>query len=657
MRPRARVRGGEARSVRQPAWVRGSRAALAPTLLALALAAPAAHAGWSAASLVSASASEQAQAGVVPAEVDVSADGRRVVFRTSSRNLFDDPEPPGAFRQGGIFRKDLLTGALTLVAPGNVVDASDPTQLQVGAQDPSISGDGRYVAFDTSQGLVPQDVNGVRDVYVRDMTQPASAPSAYALVSAPSGSETPIAYDPAASGSFVGARGAISDDGRRVAFVVADASSDGGAGGTEAPGGQLLLRDLDTRSTTLVTVGLDGRPAGGAGPRAVLSGDGTTVAWPGANVSAQAPVVAGEQAADDPATVEYLWRRVADGAAAVTRRVSGTGDPDDPGCPPGGSVSSGDGPVVSPCDGPFQAGTASIGQAGLLALSRDGREVAFAALPRLRGLPLGEGGGAELFLADMRSGRSRKQALTELTRGSVNATDVARSAGIVGVGLSGDGRYLAFGTARIGFLLPQPALIGPVANVPGAQQVYVADLVQRTLQLVTFSFDGAQVDVNGANASPALDDTGDVVAFASEADRLVLGDGNSAVDAFVVRRLGEVGAPLPQQLPPTPAPLRFAPQPTLRARAITRAHGRIVVRLIAPGGGRVQVRAALGRRTLVRAGRGFPATGTLRLTLRVGSRAQRRARRSSRPLKLRALLAPTAAGSLARVVTVRREAW
>ncbi len=68
-----------------------------------------------------------------------------------------------------------------------------------GAESPSISADGRYVAFDTAQQLVPQDTNENYDVYVRDMTVPLSAErkssGAYTLVSAQNGSEEPPIYD------------------------------------------------------------------------------------------------------------------------------------------------------------------------------------------------------------------------------------------------------------------------------------------------------------------------------------------------------------------------------------------------------------------------------------------------------------------------------
>jgi Tol biopolymer transport system component len=48
--------------------------------------------------------------------------------------------------------------------------ATDGSQARLGSHDPTISADGRYVAF-TSQAtnLVPHDTNGARDVFVHDM--------------------------------------------------------------------------------------------------------------------------------------------------------------------------------------------------------------------------------------------------------------------------------------------------------------------------------------------------------------------------------------------------------------------------------------------------------------------------------------------------------
>ena len=72
--------------------------------------------------------------------------------------------------------------------------------------------------------------------------------------------------------------------------------------------------------------------AGGALRRAGISADGTTVAWTGQNAGAQTRFLGGENAG--PSFLYYLWRRVADGPSAPTRRITGLADPDDPACPP-----------------------------------------------------------------------------------------------------------------------------------------------------------------------------------------------------------------------------------------------------------------------------------------------------------------------------------
>ena len=136
---------------------------------------------------------------------------------------------------------------------------------------------------------------------------------------------------------------ALSADGRTVAFVYE---------------GQVYVRDLATRETTLVSVERDplsgamepGVPvAGGAVVRkpilpgqagAAISADGSAVAWLGAHVPAQVPLAAGEAAsiAGFDRLHQPLGRAalaaVADGPLAPTRRIVG-GAPLAPGCPYG----------------------------------------------------------------------------------------------------------------------------------------------------------------------------------------------------------------------------------------------------------------------------------------------------------------------------------
>ena len=90
----------------------------------------------------------------------VSRNGRYVVF-TASSNMFT-PNPSGAT----VFVRDLQAGVTT------PVDVSyNGTVTNNWADDPSISADGRYVAFSSyASNLVPDDMNGQPDVFVRDMT-------------------------------------------------------------------------------------------------------------------------------------------------------------------------------------------------------------------------------------------------------------------------------------------------------------------------------------------------------------------------------------------------------------------------------------------------------------------------------------------------------
>src|SRR5205085_1173304 len=155
---------------------------------------------------------------------------------------------------------------------------------------------------------------------------------------------------------------------------------------------------------------------------------------------------------------EPLWRRIADGPSAPTRRVAGAGDPEAPGCPAGGSIAD------PACQGPYpDLGNNFNGdqfpQGGWVArptwdgiitpsLSADGRTVAF-----LGGTPTGPthaaNAGYDLFVADMRPGLARRAALRRLTQdlGGAPLTDLA---------LSADGRRIAFATVRTTFALSPP---------------------------------------------------------------------------------------------------------------------------------------------------------------------------------------------------------
>ena len=68
----------------------------------------------------------------------ISADGRYVAMETFARNFFadDDPDPPGQYRAGGIFRFDLQTRALQKVADGNLFQEGTNAFMRRGASAP-----------------------------------------------------------------------------------------------------------------------------------------------------------------------------------------------------------------------------------------------------------------------------------------------------------------------------------------------------------------------------------------------------------------------------------------------------------------------------------------------------------------------------------------
>jgi hypothetical protein len=575
-----------------------------------ALAAPAAQAGWDAPRLASAAAGRQAaDASRAPA---LAAGGRYLVFATAAHDLVPSADPAGRYIAGGIVRRDLLTGALELVARGaqfpDGVSLDDVSRrLLAGARSPSVSADGRFVAFVTDEPLAVDDGNGADDVYVRDMTRAAGEPDAYTLVSALDGTTSAPEYTtadgtaPSVQGADVTARTAISADGRTVAFRTAARSSL--PAGAFTPAGQVLVRDLDARRTTLMTATPAGDAAGGATGPVALSADGGTAAWVTDNVAgpALAPYVGGEAP-----LIDALWRRAGGGRV---RRITGAGDPDDPRCPAGGTISTDvSHPATLPCDGPLNDPLTVF----RVALSATGDRAYLVATAAQRGvLPLE--GGREILSIDMRAGVTRKAAYAQLTRRGAS-TEGRSAAAIDDVAVAPGGRYVAFTTARTTFPDglhlsgdPSPSFAQPI------EDVYVGDLSTGTATLVTRDPDGGKPD--GTASEPTVADDG-TVAFTSAAGHLVAGDANSAPDVFFATPHQTVLQAAGDALPPPADPVPFVPERRLRATARVLASGSVRITLVGPGLGGVQARlgAKGGRRVALRSGT-MPRRGEITLTL------------------------------------------
>ncbi|MDW5592847.1 hypothetical protein VSS74_00760 [Conexibacter stalactiti] len=91
----------------------------------------------------------------------ISDDGRRIAWATAA--ALDPADTDGAT---DVYVRDLAAKTTTLATPGTVLDVDDEF---------GFSGDGDHVVFTTADGLVPGDVSGRRDVYRRQLSSGTTA--------------------------------------------------------------------------------------------------------------------------------------------------------------------------------------------------------------------------------------------------------------------------------------------------------------------------------------------------------------------------------------------------------------------------------------------------------------------------------------------------
>jgi len=188
----------------------------------------------------------------------VSADGRYVVFASTARNLVsgDTNGVPD------VFVRDRKRGVTVRVSIGPRGRQARDARTRNGSGLPSISADGRYVAFVSSAAnLVSSDTNRRTDVFVRDRqlrrTMRVSVGSAGRQAKAESG--VPV----------------ISPDGRYVAFSSYAALVSGEPGGI----GQLFVRDLQGGTTILASRSDAGEAGNDSSTVAAFSADDRFLAF------------------------------------------------------------------------------------------------------------------------------------------------------------------------------------------------------------------------------------------------------------------------------------------------------------------------------------------------------------------------------------------
>lgn len=186
----------------------------------------------------------------------ISADGGAVAFVSAASNLV----PGDTNRFDDIYVRDLARGRTVRAST-----ASGGGQPQSSADGPSISADGRHVAFDTAWPLDPTDTDWTRDVYVRDL-----GTSRTRIVSAPEGS---VAWS-SERGSSYGA--VLSRDGRYVAFT--SFAVDLLAGYRPAQQ-SVYARDMRSGRVTQLSVDAAGATASGDSYAPAITPDGSHVAF------------------------------------------------------------------------------------------------------------------------------------------------------------------------------------------------------------------------------------------------------------------------------------------------------------------------------------------------------------------------------------------
>lgn len=188
--------------------------------------------------------------GVLAAPV-LARGGRYVVFVSNATNLVAGSSGTQ------VYRNDRETHLTELVS---VNTSGKPTAF--GASSPSVSADGRFVAFHSlSADLVAGDENATLDVFVRDMTFGSTVLASATAAGVP--------------GERLSSDASLSADGRRVAFRSFATNLVAGANGRS----HVYVKDLVSGAVVRVSVNDAGEPADDSSTQPALAGNGRVVAF------------------------------------------------------------------------------------------------------------------------------------------------------------------------------------------------------------------------------------------------------------------------------------------------------------------------------------------------------------------------------------------
>ncbi len=445
------------------------------------------------------------QAGQISSEPVVSGDGRYVAFTSEASNLVVG-DTNGV---SDVFVRDRDTGMTTRISV-----ASDGTQANSRSFTPAISGDGRYIAFASyASNLVPDDTNGVADIFVYDQE---------------SASVTRVSVGSTGAQVFASSFAPdISGDGRYVSF---ESSADYMVPEDTDGLRDVFVRDLQLGSTEQVSVSTAGVSANAAVQQSQISTDGRFVVFQTAANNLTAGDTNGFQDV-------YLHQRESN----LTMRVSEAGDDTEGNNHSAAPVISRDGRFIA-----FQSAASNLvpgdsnrvsdiflvdrelasiervsmtatggeanGSAMMPTLSDDGSVIAY----RTTATNLTEAtppGAIDVAIMDLNTGE------LELVTGEGGPAETGAT---LALDMSDDGNVLVFASEAT-------SLIENDRN--GVADIFAVDRAGETLELITAASMPSQGNADSFGSVISLDNR--YIAFHSAASNLVPGDRNDQVDAFV----------------------------------------------------------------------------------------------------------------------------
>ena len=233
-----------------------------------------------------------------PDHLGASADGRYVVFASDSDGLSSEDDNTVT----NIFVRDRTTGTTTLVSRAS---GAAGTPSNGSSSDPTISDDGRYVAFSSrADNLAAHDTDTDDDVFVRDRQTDTTI-----LIS-----ETTGVFATTSDGSSV--EPVISGDGSAVAFTTTATNLDGPLGPDGDTDPDVYRRTL-AGAMSLVSRATGGSQGNGVSFEPAISDDGDVVAFVSASTNLDA--------ADTDAT-DSVFRRSVSGTTTVLVSRQSAGD-------------------------------------------------------------------------------------------------------------------------------------------------------------------------------------------------------------------------------------------------------------------------------------------------------------------------------------------